>query len=84
MRHQQRILRKKLTEKKESSERINKKKVLRRRRGKMGTDKEPNVPVIPIDEKKWKRFPKYKNQGHCSLDIIFWYYSWSKIQVLIG
>lgn len=50
----------------------------------MGTDKEPNVPVILIDEKKWKRFPKYKTQGHCNLDIIFWYYSWSKIQVLIG
>lgn len=84
MRHQQRIPKKKLTEKKESSERINKMRVLRRRRGKMGADKEPHVPVILVDEKNEKDFQSTKIKDTGNLNIILWYCSWSKIQVLIG
>lgn len=73
MRHQQRILKKKLTEKKESSERINKKRVLRRRRGKMGANKEPHVPVILVDEKNEKDFQSTKTKDTVNLNIILWY-----------
>ena len=50
----------------------------------MGTDKEPNVPVIQVDEKNEKDFQSTKIKDTVNLNIIFWYYSWSKIQVLIG